>query len=65
MPQELPQNCPIYTIKCFFEVHKVYVKGALPFNALFNDNPECSNVICAGFILSKASVPLDRGYLGF
>ena len=46
-------------IQCFFEVHKVYVKGALPFNALFNDNPECSNVICAGFILSKASLFLS------
>ena len=40
----LPLNCPIYDVECFFEFHKVFVKGTLPFNALFKDNRECSKV---------------------
>lgn len=51
--QQLPQQIPIHTV--FFKMYETDIDSRVPFNRLFNDNPECGYLACTGSVIPEAS----------
>ena len=56
MPQDFPKTVFMNAIKCFFKIHKVYIKFSLPFCTLFDDVLENEDLIDTTLSFPKSSL---------